>query len=176
MHSAALEGDERGEASLCLKNMETLRAGTYLVLYQLTIGGNSETSDARSRLVFHEMKEEEGPFKLHLLLDAQNKGSFQFKCSVQREKGVREEQTGRKREREQGSELGLGGVSSLFCVAVLLLGSAFWQLLRGKLPAERQAAQDDGFRLHFILRNSSRNPQNNCSGVKMFHFLEPAWC
>lgn len=64
--------------------METLRAGTYLILYQLT-GGGSETPDARSTLVFHEMKEEGGPFKLHLLFDAQNKGSFQFKCSVQRE-------------------------------------------------------------------------------------------
>lgn len=64
--------------------METLRAGTYLILYQLTRGG-SETPVARSKLVFHEMKEEEGPFKLHLLFDAQNKGSFQFKCSVQRE-------------------------------------------------------------------------------------------
>lgn len=62
-----------------------LRAGTYLILYQRTIGGSSETTDARSKLVFHEMKEEEGPFKLHLLFNAQNKGGFQFKCSVQRE-------------------------------------------------------------------------------------------
>lgn len=100
-----------------------LRAGTYLVLYQLTRGGSAQTTDARSRLVFHQMKEEEGSFKLHLLRNAQNKGSFQFRHNVQREEGAREEQTGRKREREQGSKLGFGGVSSLFCVAVLLLGS-----------------------------------------------------
>lgn len=57
------------------------------------------------------MKREEKSFNLHQLLYA-DKESFQCKWSIQ-QKSVREKQTGRTRESEQGSELGLGGISSL---------------------------------------------------------------
>lgn len=78
--------------------MDAWRAGTYLVLYQLTRGESAQTTDG-SRLVFHQMKEEEGPFKLHLLRDAQYKGSFQLRRSVQREEGS---EGGTDREEEEG--------------------------------------------------------------------------
>lgn len=108
------------------------------------------------------MKEEEGPFKLHLLRNAQNKGSFQFRRSVQREEGAKEEQTGRKRLVWRRFIIVLCG-----CPAA---GLGCWQLLRGKLPAERQPAQDVEFRLKFKSKS-----QNNCLDVKMFHFSMPEW-
>lgn len=146
--------------------MDAWRAGTYLVLYQLTRGESAQTTDG-SRLVFHQMKEEEGPFKLHLLRDAQYKGSFQLRRSVQREEGAREEQTGRKRER--GAWFWRRFIIVLCgCPAA---GLQCWQLLRGKRPAERQAAQDAELRLKFESKS-----QNKRLDVKMFHFLAPEWC
>lgn len=150
--------------------MDAWRAGTYLVLYQLTRGESAQTTDG-SRLVFHQMKEEEGPFKLHLLRDAQYKGSFQLRRSVQREEGAREEQTGRKREREQGSGAWFWRRFIIVLCGCPAAGLRCWQLLRGKLPAERQAAQDAEFRLKFKSKS-----QNKRLDVKMFHFLAPEWC
>lgn len=81
-----------------------------------------------------EMKKKEMSFNPHPLLYAENKGSFQFKWSIQETERVREKQTGRKRE----SGLGLGAILSLIVLWDCPTARAQWcQLLRGERPAER---------------------------------------